>query len=269
MKKSIIGIILAILFIFIGIFIGMNIKKINIPTISTPTTQTEPKGITSIINQARPKASTIKDKENQRVEIENVGISKYQSIVILQTTDTNNNDHGTGFIVGKNKILTNKHVTEGLENNLVARLRNENGEFVDFKVINVINPPNEIDLSIVEVAPNDAGQNIGDNIKMLEIASQEEINNVKVDDFIHVVGYPGDKKFSTLWYSPGKILYTDGFMVISDSLIAGGNSGSPILNKDGKIIGLVNAGDDDDREKVITFGFLLDKNLYEFIKSNI
>lgn len=266
MKKSIIGVILAILFIFIGIFIGRNIKKINI---KPPTTQSESKGITSIVNQARPKASTIEDKENQRVEIENVGMSKYQSIVILQSTDSNIRDHGTGFIVGKNKILTNKHVTEGLENNLLVRLRNENGEFIDFKAVNVINPPDETDLSIVEVAPNDSGQNIGDNIKMLEFATQEEISNVKVDDFVHVVGYPGDKIFSTLWYSPGKILHTDGFMIISDSLIAGGNSGSPLLNKDGKIIGLVNAGDDEDREKVITFGFLLDKNLYEFIKSNI
>lgn len=267
MKKSIIGIVLAILFIFIGIFIGINIKKINIPPISPPTTQTESKGITSLIDQVRPNASTIKDKENQRVEIENVGMSKYQSIIILQSTD--NNEHGTGFVVGKNKILTNQHVTEGLENKLIARLRDKNGEFVDFKVINVISPSNGVDLSIVEVAPNDAGQNIGDNIKILEIASQEEINNVKVNDFIHVVGYPGDKKFSTLWYSPGKIIYTDGSTILNDSLIAGGNSGSPILNKDGKVIGLVNASNDDDREKVITFGFLLDKELYEFIKSNI
>lgn len=258
---AIVGIALAILFIFIGIFIGLNIKKI------TPNTQTESRGITSILKEARSKAANVKDKDLERVEIENIRTGKYQSIVILQS-EVNKEAYGTGFIVGKNKILTNKHVTIGHEKNLIARLKNEKGELIDFKVTNVINPPNEVDLSIVEVAPNSSGENIGDNIKILEFATQEEINNVKVDDSTHVVGYPGDKNFSTLWYSPGKVLYTNGALILIDSLIAGGNSGSPLLNKDGKVIGLVNASTDDDK-KVVTYGFLLNKELYEFIKSNI
>lgn len=254
MKKGIaviIGIVLAILLVFIGIFV--------IKTSSGGGSR-----INSILKQAKEKAANVKDKELERVEIKNIGTSKYQSIVILQAKDA----HGTGFVVGKNKILTNKHVTSGNEKNLTARLRNENGELVDFKVINVINPPGEIDLSIVEVAPNDAGQNIGDNIKILEIASPNEINNVKVNDFVHTVGYPGDKSYSTLWDSPGKVLYSDGGLTIVDSLVSGGSSGSPLLNKDDKIIGLINASTDDGG-KVITYGFLLISDLYEFIKSNI
>lgn len=259
MKKGIaviIGIVLAVLLVFAGIFIGINIRNNN-----------QSKGITYILKQARSKAANVKDRDLERVEIENIGTSKYQSIVILQS-EINKKAYGTGFIVSKNKILTNKHVTDQNEKNLVARLRNKNGELIDFNVVNVINAPNRIDLSIVEVAPNDAGENIGDNVKMLEFATQEEINNVKVDDSIHVVGYPGDKNFSTLWYSPGKILHKDEALILNDSLITGGNSGSPMLNKDGKIIGLINASTDDDK-KVVTYGFLLNKELYEFIKSNI
>lgn len=213
-------------------------------------------------------------EKKEREEIEDPINSIYQSIVIVQDTTTNDlTGYGTGFIIGENKLLTNVHVIsdptansgEKINPNLSVRIKNENGEFVDFKVKNITLAPNKADLALVEVYPTDDGQNIHDNMNILEFATQEEINNVKVGDVVHTIGYPADKEYGTLWKSEGDVTFLDDANFVAfNATIYGGNSGSPLLNEDGKIIGLSNGGN-----KNIACGFLLSEDLYEFIQSNI
>lgn len=211
--------------------------------------------------------STIPVKE--REEIKDPINSKYQSILIMQDSEDKEN-FGTGFIVGKNKLLTNAHVSDIFkENRLIVRSRNANGEFVDFKVKNVIAAPDDADLTIVEVMPTEDGKNISDGMQLLELAELDEINNIKVGDSVNTVGYPGDKDYGTLWNSEGVITSIGGNFVTYNTIIYGGNSGSPLFNEAGKVIGLSNASNNETGDKAITFGFLLTENLYNFVKSNI
>lgn len=205
-------------------------------------------------------------KPDTRTEITKIENSKYQSIVMVGAEGA----YGTGFIIGKNKLLTNRHVVEGElgwsgsgKINGNVRLKNDAGEFLEFKIKNITHAPNEADMSLIEVSPTEDGRNIGDNIDMFELASHEEIKNTKVGDPVQTIGYPGDKKFGTMWDSKGKVLSQGGNFITYDAFIAGGNSGSPLLNKDGKLIGLSNAGNG-----VTTFGFLLTDELYEFVEKN-
>lgn len=216
--------------------------------------------------------TTAPGPKKEREEITDPGNSIYQSVVIVQDT-TDKISYGTGIIVGENKLLTNVHVVsdtshaagEKINPNLVVRSRNSNGEFIDFPIKNITLAPNQADLAIVEVSPTDNGENIHDNMKIFELASLEEINNVKLGNIVHTVGYPVDKEYGTLWKSEGEVTFLDaGNFIAFNATITGGNSGSPIFNEDEKIIGLSNSGNDE-----LAFGFLFSEELYEFIKTNI
>lgn len=225
------------------------------------------------------KKSSTAERMKDREEIKDPINSKYQSVAVIQIDLNNAIDRGTGFIVGKNALLTNKHVSDSFNEGkkLTVRLKNENGEFTDFKVKNVIPAPDNkdlaipvsTDLAIVEVEPTDDGKNISDNIDMLEFATLEEINKVKTGSSIYVVGYPGDKEYGTLWKSKGKMLEVGPYSATYDAFISGGNSGSPLLNEENKIIGLVNASTDENDDEYVGYGFLLNEDLLKFIKSNI
>ena len=192
-----------------------------------------------------------------------------KSIPLYQSV---NSGAATGFIVGQNKLLTNMHVANifDVDGRATIRLRDKNGEFVDFEVKSVLHAPDEVDLSIVEVNPTADGRNLSDGIELLEFATREEIKNVKVGDRVYNVGYPGDEEYGTMWYTEGKITRLGENFVIYDAYIVGGNSGGPLLNSDGKIIGLANVeGGEVEDDKIITYGFLLTDDLYDFVMNNI
>lgn len=260
MKK--IFIVISILFfaILTAFLIKFKFTNENITTSKTENT-------TNFLEEAEKNAESIEKQKASRKEIENYGKSIYQSIVLIQDT-TNSKNWGTGFIVGNNKILTNRHVTNH-DNEMIVRLANKNNEFTDFKIKSVTNAPNDADLSIIEVYPNENGQNIDDNVNILELATKDEIDNTKIGDKVYTIGFPEDKDYGTLWESKGKITSLGGNFINYDAFIVGGNSGSPLFNENNKIIGISNASDSESTDKVISFGFLLNEELYNFIEKNI
>ena len=209
-----------------------------------------------------------KGKDKNRTEIQQVENSKYQSIVWI--VESGQGGHGTGFLIGNNKLLTNKHVADSIDKSkMIVRVKNDAGEAFDFKVKNVtLAPTEEVDLAIVEVSPTHSAQSIDDSMKYFELASREEIKNVKEGDAVSTIGYPGDKKEGTLWDSKGKVLMLGGNFLTYDAFISGDNSGSPLFNKDGKIIGLSNASNDETEDGILSFGFLLTDEIYTFIENN-
>ncbi len=116
-------------------------------------------------------------------------------------------NHGTGFVVGENTLLTNKHVVSACADNtsqLLVRLKQENGEFLDFKVKELIMAPgDDQDLAMVKVEPLADGRTINDVAPTLTLASKKAIEQVKQTDYVRTVGYPADKAYGSLWESEG------------------------------------------------------------------
>lgn len=209
------------------------------------------------------------DKDRSRSEIQQVENTKYQSIVWIR--EAGKKEHGTGFLIGNSKILTNRHVVDSVEENkVIVRVKNDSGETIDYKVKKVTpSPIEEIDLAIIEVSPTEDGQTIDDNLEHFELASLEDIKKVKVGDAVNTIGYPGDKEDGTLWDSKGKVLMFLGENYLAyDAFITHGNSGSPLFNEDGKVIGLSNASNDGADGEIMGFGFLLTDEIYTFIENN-
>lgn len=214
-------------------------------------------------------ADQVQGKDKNRTEIQQVEGSQCQSIVRVE--EPGQTGHGTGVLIGQNKLLTNKHVAESFEKSrMLVRVKNDAGEFFDFKVKNVAIAPNEnADLALIEVSPGEDGETIDDKVKRFELASREDIKKVKEGDNVNTIGYPGDKQEGTLWDSKGKVLMFGGNFLTYDAFISGGNSGSPLFNEEGKIIGLSNAGNDETEEGIVSFGFLLTDELYTFIEEEM
>ncbi len=78
-----------------------------------------------------------------RVPITSVD-GEYKGIALIQDMHEpfDEVNHGTGFVVGENTLLTNKHVVsdcvEDLSQSLV-RLKQENGGFLDFCILRKVN----------------------------------------------------------------------------------------------------------------------------------
>ncbi len=182
-------------------------------------------------------------------------------------------NHGTGFVVGENTLLTNKHVVSACADDvsqLLVRLKQENGEFLDFKVKELIMAPgDDQDLAMVKVEPLADGRTINDVAPTLTLASKKAIEQVKQTDYVRTVGYPADKAYGSLWESEGEVLLVGGNVLIYNAVISGGNSGSPVFNEAGQVIGLTNACNDEEGENYVTYGFLLNNELYDFVQKHL
>lgn len=210
-------------------------------------------------------------KIDKRTKLSNVSNSKYNGIALIQSVK-NKEDYGTGFFVGKDTLLINKHVVgEALKDRrkMVVRVVGKNNKYFDYKISKIIEDPKEKnDLAIVKIQSNSDDEGTLSNIKPLNLATNNIIKQLKKNDTLYTVGYPGDKPYSTLWKSKGIIKeFGDNFVAFS-AFIEAGNSGSPIFNESHQVVGLSNASNGD-KENPITYGFLLQDELINFVKENI
>ncbi|ASN06628.1 S1C family serine protease [Virgibacillus necropolis] len=157
-----------------------------------------------------------------------------KAVVVIETGDS----RGTGFSInGDGTIITNHHVIEGEENVTVA--------FPDEGLQNaeVIATYPSVDLAVLETE--------GKNFPSLDLAKSPVFTK---GDPIYFIGNPlrfqGIANKGTIieetmlpdWKKP---------VVMIDAPVYHGNSGSPVLNKDGKVIGVVFATlDSDEHGKV-------------------
>ncbi|WP_430787909.1 S1 family peptidase [Virgibacillus flavescens] len=156
------------------------------------------------------------------------------SVVVIESSESS----GTGFSVhGDGTILTNFHVIEGEDN--VTVVFPEEG----LKNAEVVATYPTIDLAVLKAE--------GGNYPSLELAEDPTVNK---GDAIYFIGNPlrfhgiANKgtiiKETTLsgWEKP---------VMMIDAPVYNGNSGSPVINQDGKVIGVVFATlDSEDLGKV-------------------
>lgn len=166
-------------------------------------------------------------QQNQALFSKDIVVNAKPAIVSIQTIDSSasKQSKGTGFIVSpRGLIVTNAHVVENAKS---VRITLDNDETVFSNLIEII-PDN--DLAIIQINK--------DNLPYLQIEEEQ----VSIDDIVTIIGNP-------LWYykiaQQGKV---EAFTKIADSdtpvfyidiAINPGNSGSPVLNEAGKVVGVV------------------------------
>ena len=169
------------------------------------------------------------------------------AVVYIETTM----GHGTGGLVTKDGLVfTNSHVVGDAKKVYVYFMPKNSGKYSkdDYKIGMVVNNNQKSDLALIKLQRNPIG------VTPLSLA---EASTIKIGQDVHAIGHPG---MGSQWtYTRGyigQILtnhewdYNDGIerkakMVIqSQTPIMGGNSGGPLLNDNGKVIGVNSYGSD-------------------------
>jgi hypothetical protein len=148
------------------------------------------------------------------------------SVVVIEGTSDSGDVLGSGFLVSKDgKIVTNLHVIRDLKS---ARVQLASGEVFDS--LSVLAMDERRDLAIVHVA--------GFDLPALELGNS---NSVKVGEPVVILGSPKGLEGTVTAGILSSVRDTgDGFKVLqTDAAVNPGNSGGPLVNAKGQVIGVV------------------------------
>ena len=143
----------------------------------------------------------------------------YESVFVIYS----GNSLGSGFAIGENCIVTNAHVIENKRN---IRIETYGGQAYQASVLG-INQHEDIAVLVVENA----------KFPYLEIA---DLSTMKTGDDIYTIGAPKGMTYTlTKGGISAKEREVSGQTYIQiDAPINGGNSGGPLLNDDGRVLGM-------------------------------
>lgn len=151
----------------------------------------------------------------------------YNAILVMRREDQG---EGTGFIVRRNIkgtdrffVYTNQHVIAGGKN-LPKAYRSDGTQVPLGKMFTAV----DYDLAIFTLSKPEE--------HFLEILEEVD-RNIEVEERIATPGNAGGG--STITFKYGKVLSIGPELVEVDSMFKGGNSGGPILRRDGKVVGIV------------------------------
>lgn len=146
--------------------------------------------------------------------------------------------HGSGVIVPYG-VLTAAHVVNGVSDPARVRVKFRGGEFVHAEVehIEFLRSPGSMtrDLALLSI-PTDSGYPV----------SNVNCDAAPVGSEVYVVGHPGVVRWSV---TRGRVIsdmsrrgWEPGQWLQTDAVISPGNSGGPMFNAAGEIIGIVSHG---------------------------
>lgn len=205
------------------------------------------------------------DGHDERIQVTNATEAPYSSVCYL---DVAGKSRGSGVVIGKNTILTNRHVADGAiydgsKITIHVGQTSRTKYLGSFKGDSIIYYPDKnTDLAIVHVKPNDKGESIGD---VGSIAKCVENPPTPDGTPIRVIGYPADRVGQNMWESFGT---TTGSQMTNrirySAATAGGSSGAPVFNDNNELIGIHfgSANKFNVAERFST-------NVYKFIEDNV
>ncbi len=152
---------------------------------------------------------------------------------------------GTGFMIDEHTLVTNRHV---IEDSSALEISTYDGHTAS---ATAASSTTAADLAIVRVKES------------LPVAAKLADRDPQVGDAITVIGYPGGGRLTTtsgivlgavedpLYGSVGTVLGTS-------AVVEPGSSGSPVLDADGEVVGVIYAKNDADQSFMIPVSTLRD-----------
>jgi serine protease Do len=160
------------------------------------------------------------------------------SVVKIVTFDANDAPlaQGSGFVVAKNRIITNYHVLSG---STFASVVFEDGSKVPVKSVVYSMPPEDVATVEAETG-NRPSLSWGDQLQL------------KVGEAIYAIGAPSglSASLSSGLISAFRMDNRDVFFIQITAIIAPGSSGGPLFNSQGEVVGITTS-----RLKDSDFGF--------------
>ena len=154
---------------------------------------------------------------------------KIDSIVIVRTLTS----LGSGFFVAKGYVVTNEHVIEGKNGQIsqVIQVVTHDNEAHQAQIVGYIK---NLDLALLKTDPSYPPLTLVDSKdvqvgeKAIAIGTPEGLSFSATDGIVSATGRPGSS------------FGTDGTYVQTNAQLNPGNSGGPLMDKNGKIIGMNN-----------------------------
>ncbi|HDH5061637.1 TPA: serine protease [Staphylococcus aureus] len=193
--------------------------------------------ITGIGDSVREEKQQIAKAEKNVTQVKDTNVSPYKGVVAFKDA--------TGFVIGKNTIITNKHVSKDYKvgDRITAHPNGDKGNGGIYKIKNISDYPDNEDISVVNVEENAVerganGYNFNENVQAFKFAK-----DAKVNDKIKVIGYPLPAQNTFKQFeSTGTVKSIKDNNLNFDAYIEPGNSGSPVLNSNNEVVGVVYGG---------------------------
>lgn len=199
--------------------------------LTTYTKRNQP-NLKPLVEKINENEQDVRNLQNKVVKLSN----ETNSIISSQKPRINSNFRATGFIIDaeNNLLVTNAHVVREASHKLFVE--NNSGE--QFEAISIYTDANS-DLAILQITDPEFK-------KMAPIPYLLDNNQANLGESIFTLGYPKQE----IVYGEGYISAENGYKMDTSffqlSTAANeGNSGSPVISKDGKIIGVISSTETD------------------------
>lgn len=207
---------------------------------------------------------SIAKAENNVTKIKDTNIFPYTGVVAFNSA--------TGFVIGKNTILTNKHVAKNYKvgDRITAHPNSDKSNGGIYSIKKIINYPGKEDVSVIQVEERaiergPKGFNFNDNVTPFKYAA-----GAKAGDRIKVIGYPHPYKNKyVLHESTGPVMSVEGSSIVYSAHTESGNSGSPVLNSNNELVGIHFASDVKNDDNRNAYGVYFTPEIKKFIAENI
>lgn len=208
-------------------------------------------GLLSVDAASRTKRSILDPNNDRRtrVTMEDKNFNPNIGRLLIYNSKNNSFILGTAFSVGDNCIVTNKHVAQELfDDNKIENVgyffSGIDGNIIPHKPFVVKNCilSEETDIAVVSLYPNEENETL-DSVSVglnLKTFSRE-------DSYLTITGYPNSKS-NQQWIHSNSVDYPkidneDYHKLFYDIDTSVGQSGSPIINNQGDVIGVHSDGD--------------------------
>lgn len=153
-----------------------------------------------------------------------------ESIFVVASDNGYETSFGSGFAIDDTYIITNAHVIiDNYNVEIGTYSKDASNNLGDIKEVSVVAKDDNLDIAVLK------GDNV--NFPALEIA---DVDTIKEGNDVYAIGAPEGLSYTLTKGTVSSRLRYDGDrkLIQTDAAINSGNSGGPLLNEDGQVIGM-------------------------------